>query len=95
MLASFFSQPVVWSTSLVELLTILSVITFAVAAYRKIECHQSGCHRIGKFDHGHFKLCRRHHPLVPSSGKITQEHIKAAGGVGPPAQAPPVDKGVP
>lgn len=66
-------------TSWVELLTIVSIITVAIAAYRKIECHQSGCHRIGRFTHGHFKLCHIHHPLVPTDGKITQEHIKSVG----------------
>ena len=76
MLASFFSHPVVWSTSLIEVLTIASIVGIAAAAYRKIECHQSGCHRLGRFSHGHYKLCHIHHPKVPSNGKVTQKHIK-------------------
>jgi hypothetical protein len=40
-------------------------------------CHHSGCWRWGRFRHGHFRLCRVHHPHVPSDGKITQEHIDA------------------
>lgn len=38
-------------------------------------CHKSGCYRRGRFRHGHYKLCHRHHPLVPSDGKITEKHI--------------------
>jgi hypothetical protein len=75
MLASFFSQPVVWSTSLIELLTLVSVLALAVGAYRHIECHHSGCHRLGRFSHGQYKLCRVHHPNVPTSGRIDQTHI--------------------
>jgi hypothetical protein len=78
MLATFFSQPVVWSTSLIELLTLLSVLTLAVGAYRHIECHHSGCHRIGRFPHGHYKLCRVHHPNVPTSGPIDGARIEEA-----------------
>jgi hypothetical protein len=62
-------------TSWVELLTITTLITLGIGAYRKIECHQTGCHRIGRFTHGHFHLCHAHHPQVPSDGKITAEHI--------------------
>ena len=53
----------------------VTLIGGLIVAYRKIECHQTGCHRIGKFVHGHFKLCKIHHPHVPSDGKITKEHI--------------------
>jgi sucrose-6-phosphate hydrolase SacC (GH32 family) len=34
--------------------------------------------RLGRFVHGHYKLCHLHHPDVPSNGKITWEHIDAA-----------------
>jgi hypothetical protein len=40
-------------------------------------CHKSGCYRRGRFRHGHYRLCHVHHPDVPSSGKITAEHIAA------------------
>lgn len=79
MLASFFSQPVVWSTSLIELLTIVGVFAFLGGAYRHIECNQEGCHRLGRFRKGHLKLCHVHHPDVPSDGKINQSHIEKAG----------------
>ena len=75
MLATFFSQPLVWSTSLVELLTLTSIVAFVVGAYRHIECHHSGCHRLGRFPHGHYKLCRVHHPQVPTTGRIDQARI--------------------
>jgi hypothetical protein len=77
-LASFFSQPVVWSTSLVELLTLTSIVAFVIGAYRHIECHHSGCHRLGRFPHGHYKLCRIHHPLVPTTGPIDDARIAEA-----------------
>ena len=75
MLATFFSQPLVWSTSLVELLTLTSIVAFVVGAYRHVECHHSGCHRLGRFPHGHYKLCRVHHPQVPTTGRIDQARI--------------------
>jgi len=40
-------------------------------------CHHSGCYRRGRFRHGHYRLCQVHHPLVPSDGHITGEHIDA------------------
>jgi hypothetical protein len=43
--------------------------------YRHIECQQEGCHRLGRFSHGHYKLCHVHHPHAPSDGKINQTHI--------------------
>jgi len=40
-------------------------------------CHRKGCFRRGRFRLGHYRLCHVHHPLVPSDGKITDEHIEA------------------
>ena len=40
-------------------------------------CHQSGCFRRGRFRHGHYRLCHVHHPLVPSNGGLTADHIAA------------------
>ena len=40
-------------------------------------CHRKGCWRRGRFPHGHYRLCHVHHPLVPSDGNITDEHIHA------------------
>jgi hypothetical protein len=70
----------VFITSWVELAAIASLLTILGAfatAYRHIECHQDGCHRLGRFPHGHLRLCHVHHPLVPADGRITAEHINA------------------
>jgi hypothetical protein len=40
-------------------------------------CHRSGCLRRGRFRYGHYRLCHRHHPHVPSDGRLTEEHISA------------------
>jgi hypothetical protein len=75
--ALFFSQPEVFSGSWVELVGTISLVTLLFGAYRRFECHVSGCHRIGRFPHGHYKLCHVHHPQVPDDGKITAERVKA------------------
>jgi hypothetical protein len=62
-----------------EATIIASIVGSAAMAYRHIECHQEGCHRLGRFRHGHLKLCHVHHPLVPNDGKITQAHVRAVG----------------
>jgi hypothetical protein len=46
-----------------------------VTLYHHIECNQDGCHRLGRFRHGHLKLCHVHHPLVPDDGRVTREHV--------------------
>ena len=45
------------------------------ALWRHFNCHQRGCLRIGRHPHGPYKLCKKHHPLVPDQGP-TAEHIK-------------------
>lgn len=62
-------------TSWVELLTVISILALCTAGYRKVECHHAGCHRLGRFPHGPYRLCQKHHPTVPSDGRITGEHI--------------------
>lgn len=37
-------------------------MAIAGAIYKKLNCHQPGCWRIGLHPHGHLVLCRRHHP---------------------------------
>jgi hypothetical protein len=90
---TFWSQPQVFTDSWVELASTITLIAFVVGVYRHLECHKTGCHRLGRFVHGRYKLCRVHHPQVPSAGRITQEHIDGAvpertGGPAAPA-APP------
>jgi hypothetical protein len=74
-LAQFLSNPQVFSSSVVELVGTFSLVTLVVGAYRHFECHVSSCHRVGRFMHGHYKLCSVHHPHVPNDGKIGAEQI--------------------
>ncbi len=76
---TFWSQPQVVTDSWVELASTITLIAFVIGAYRHLECHVSGCHRLGRFQNGRYKLCRVHHPGVPSDGSITAEHAAAAG----------------
>jgi hypothetical protein len=76
-LALFFTQPETFSGSWVELVGTITLITLLVSAYKHFECHVSKCHRVGRFVHGHYKLCHVHHPHVPDSGKITKDEIDA------------------
>lgn len=55
----------------------LSGLGIVIAGYRMINCHQTGCKRFGRFHHGHYRLCAKHHPLVPDDGQITTKHISA------------------
>lgn len=78
MLATFkFITEQVVGDSYLELLSLAVLITAFTTAYKHIECHQNGCHRLGRFTHGHLKLCARHHPAVPNDGKIRAEQINA------------------
>jgi len=56
-------------------LTVGGIFGGIAGLYRHIECNQEGCHRLGRFRHGHLKLCHVHHPHVPSDGKVNQTHI--------------------
>jgi hypothetical protein len=77
MLASFLSQPVVFGTSVSEVLMDVTLLGLVGGLYRHVECNQESCHRLGRFRHGHLKLCHVHHPLVPDDGHVTAEHIAA------------------
>jgi hypothetical protein len=72
---TFWSQPQVVTDSWIELAGTVTLIAFVIGAYRHLECHVSGCHRVGRFQHGHYKLCRVHHPNVPNDGKIGQQQL--------------------
>jgi hypothetical protein len=72
---TFWSQPQVVTDSWVELASTITLIAFVIGVYKHLECHVGGCHRIGRFQHGHYKLCRAHHPDVPNDGKIGQKQI--------------------
>ena len=47
-----------------------------VAWYRHHNCHQHRCWRLGRFQHGHFVLCHKHHPKVPDDGRVSQAHVR-------------------
>lgn len=72
----FLTEQVV-GDSYLELLSLAVLISAVAALYRHVECHQDGCHRLGRYTHGHLKLCAVHHPLVPNDGRVTAEHIDA------------------
>lgn len=76
-LGSVLSNPVVWGTSIAELVAIVALVPTLGAIMGHLICHQSGCYRLGRFTHGQYKLCRVHHPDVPSDGRITAAHINA------------------
>lgn len=40
----------------------LSLLGAAVTLYRKHNCHQPRCWRIGRFPDGEWHVCGRHHP---------------------------------
>lgn len=58
-----------------------AIIGFLIDHVRRMNCQVTGCYRIGHFpvDGTPFKVCRAHHPQVPTDGPITVEHIAAAG----------------
>jgi hypothetical protein len=60
----------------VEAIELVIVVGAAVTGAKILFCHQEGCYRLGRFRHGHYKLCAAHHPKVPSDGKINEKHIK-------------------
>lgn len=79
MIATFLSQPVVYGTSIIEVVAVIALVPTLGMIVGHLICHQQGCFRLGRFPHGHYKLCHVHHPNVPSDGKITQAHIKRIG----------------
>lgn len=75
--ALHFLTEQVFGDSYLELLTLAVLVSAFATAYKHVECHRSGCHRLGRYTHGHLKLCARHHPLVPDDGRIGPEQIEA------------------
>jgi hypothetical protein len=55
----------------------VTLLTAVLATYWHHTCHVSRCWRLGRFDHGHLKLCAHHHPLVPKDGRVTKAEIDA------------------
>lgn len=58
----------------------LSLVGGAFMLYRKHNCHVHYCLRICRFDVAGtpYRACKKHHPEVPSKGKITFATIEEA-----------------
>lgn len=52
----------------------VALVGSLIALWHHLECHIDGCHRPGRFPFHHYKLCRKHHPAVPTH--VTHFHIK-------------------
>jgi hypothetical protein len=72
-----FLSHVPFTEAWTEVLALLGLVTLLGGLFKHLECHRAGCHRWGRYPHGHFKLCRLHHPQVPNDGKVRAEHIAA------------------
>lgn len=68
-------QETVIGDSLIEWLSLFTLIGGFATLYHHIECHHEKCHRLGRFVHGHYKLCHVHHPSVPSDGRVSDNDI--------------------
>jgi hypothetical protein len=68
-------QESVLGDSVIEWLSLFTLLGGITAIYRHIECHEEGCRRIGKYPHGHVKLCGKHHPNVSGDSKKDIEDI--------------------
>lgn len=57
----------------------VTIIGVVIERWHHVNCHVTGCLRIGHFpvEGTPFKVCRLHHPNIPSHGDITAEHIHA------------------
>jgi hypothetical protein len=76
-LATFFSSPLVWSTSIIELLTVVGLFSLIGGLYRHFECHVGTCHRLGHPVQGTaHRACWHHHPQLHR--KTTAEDIAKA-----------------
>ncbi len=55
------------------------LVTGISLGLRHVNCHVKGCWRWGHLVHGtSYRACNKHHPMRPSDGKITAEHIAQA-----------------
>lgn len=43
---------------------LLGILPAIVLWYRKNECHERSCHRLGHHPYKHFHFCVKHHPLT-------------------------------
>ena len=68
-----------WSGFLPALM-VLSLLGSLTAVLRSMNCHVSGCPRIGRYRvaGGRFRVCARHHPDERLHGTVTHAHVIAA-----------------
>lgn len=52
---------------------IVEMVLFVGIWYWHNNCHHHLCPRIGKYPLGHHKLCKQHHPDVPT--RVTREYV--------------------
>lgn len=62
-------QEQVWGDSVIEWLSLFTFAGAFATLYHHLECHEKGCHRLGRFQHGHLRVCHIHHPLVTDDHK--------------------------
>lgn len=84
MIAALLSQPVVFGTSISEILQDATLLVFVSAVFKHFNCHVNSprfCWRWGHIVPGtSFRACHRHHHERPSSGEVSAEHIEKAVG---------------
>lgn len=81
-LASFLSHPIVFGTSISEVLQDAALISIIWAAFKHFNCHVNEpkfCWRWGHAVHGtSFRACHKHDDERPDDGRITAHHIMQA-----------------
>lgn len=56
-----------------EFAIVTAIIGSSIKVYQHTRCHVDGCNKYASHPFQHYKLCRDHHPAVPS--KISHLHI--------------------
>ncbi len=58
----------------------VTLVTGMIVGLRHINCHVTGCKAIRTHivPNTPYRACRKHHPTVPTDGKITPQHISDA-----------------
>jgi len=59
-----------WAEVIALGLGFLSALAGFGLAFRALNCVVSECARIGRFWWADARYCRKHHPLIPSKGRI-------------------------
>jgi hypothetical protein len=87
MIASFLSEPIVFGTSVSEVLQDVGLATLVGTAFKHFNCHVNSPHFCWRFGHPvydnsgggtSFRACHLHHDERSDDGKVTAQHIKDA-----------------